>query len=318
MGGTNQLSRTPAGGRRIARSMPRPDTPLSRRVAAVAAAVAVACLAIALASGALEALAGLIVVPLALASFASARATAVAALATALVALVAGLAHDALGGSHVAALIAVAFAGTVAVALAADQRRRERESEFARFLGEAGALLACSLDFDETAKAAAAVPVPELADWALVELFDSTGAIERRAASHADEGAEAIAAMLVAGEPEQGRGPLSELWPELPAALMGGAGEGEAERMAAVGARAAIRVPLRTPERRLGAMTLLAIAPGRHYGEDDLRRSEELAARAAIAIENALLYRAARRGERRFSRRAESPSSGRPQGRATD
>jgi GAF domain-containing protein len=272
--------------------------------------VAIACLAIALASGALGALAGLIVLPLAVAGFAPPRSTAIAAVATAAVALAAGLAHDALGGAHVAALVAVGFAGVMAVWLAAERRRRDRESEFARFLGDAGALLGCSLDFDETAKAAAAVPVPELADWALVELFDPSGAIERRAASHPDEGAEALAAALVAGEPEQGRGPRSELWPELPAELLSGV-EG-------VGARAAIRVPLRTPERRLGAMTLIASDSRRPYGERDLLHAEELAARAAVAIENAMLYRAARRGERRFARRAEPPASGRPQPRGTN
>jgi len=280
---------------------------VSRRLVAAATAIAVVAVVVALATGALEALAALTVVPLAVASFATGRVTAAAAALTALVALAAGLAHDALGGAHVAALVAIGFAGTVAAALAALARRREEEGSFTEFLGEAGTLLACSLDFDETAKAAASVPVPQLADWVLVELYDSAGAIERRAASHADEGAEAVAAALSEAQAADGRSTLSALWPHLPDELVA-PGEGREARP-----RAAMRVPLRSADRPVGAMTLLALEPGRSFGETDLRHAEQLAARVAIAIDNALLYRAARRGERRFTRRTESPERGRPQ-----
>jgi GAF domain-containing protein len=284
----------------------RPDSPLSRRVTAAAAVVALVCLLIALAAGLSWALAGLTIVPLAAATFASVRTTAAVAAGTLALVLLAGLARDDFGGgAHIAALIATGLGGAMAVVVAADYARRVRDAAYWRFLGNATTLLTCSLDFDETAKAAASVPVPELADWSLVELFDAGGQVERRTASHADEGAEQVAHALVTSDSEAGRGPAAQLWPELPDELRAG------------GARAAIRVPLRTPERRLGVMTLIAATPGRRYGETDVTRAEELAARAAMAIENAQLYRAARRRERRFGRRAEPPASGRPEPRTS-
>jgi hypothetical protein len=274
---------------------------------------------VALVSGALAALGALTVVPLAAAWVASPRATAFVAVFALLATLLAGVSGDAFGPAHSAALVAVAATGAMAVALAAERIRRERTASFASYLGEAGALLSCSLEFDETAKSAAAVPVPELADWALVELLDAGGRVERRAASHPDDAAEEIAALL--GEAGAGGGPLAELWTELPDDLLTAAAAGDdekLERLRGVGAGAAMRIPLRTPERRVGVMTLLSAGSGRSYGETELRRAEELAARAAMAIENASLYRAARRGERRFARRAEPPASGKPDPRARD
>jgi GAF domain-containing protein len=278
---------------------------LSRRLSTAAIIVALISVVVAVVGGTNGVLAGLTVIPLAAASFASARVTALAGLAAIAVAVVAGLAHDSFDSAHVAALIALGVAAVMATVLAAEARGREREAAFATFLGEAGVLLACSLDFDETAKSAASVPVPELADWALVELTDQNGAIERRAASHPDEQSEEIAAALAASH-SQGPGPLPELWSELP------------QELRDTGAVAGMRVPLRTPERRLGVLTLLTADSGRRYGARDVERAEELAARAAIAIENAQLYRAARRGERRFARRTESPAPGLSEPRTTD
>jgi GAF domain-containing protein len=257
---------------------------------------------VAVAGDALWAAAGVMVVPLAVATYASVRLALLTAAGALAAVLLAGLAGDAFGDVHVAALLATALGGAMAVALAAEYDRRARAAEYSSFLGDATSLLACSLDFDETAKAAAAVAVPQLADWSLVELFDADGRIERRTASHPDEDAEAVARALAERDPEAARGPAPQLWAELPEDLRGAA------------AHAAIRVPLRTPERRLGVMTLLVAGPGRRYGEDDLSRAEELAARTSIAIENAQLYRAARRRERRFGRRAEPPA-GLPQPR---
>jgi signal transduction histidine kinase len=52
-------------------------------------------------------------------------------------------------------------------------------------------------------------------------------------------------------------------------------------------------VPLVARERSLGTITLYSAAPGRSYGPTDLTLAEELARRAAFAIDNARLYRLA-------------------------
>jgi transcriptional regulator with GAF, ATPase, and Fis domain len=281
------------------------------RVAGGAAAVAIAGLAVALVTGEVAALSALVVMPLAAANLASARATAlVAALALALAAL-SGLPHGVFGAPHAAALIAVALAGAMATFLASERTRRERSAAFQSFLGDASALLSCSLDFDETAKTVASVAVPELADWCLVEVTAPDGTIERRAASHPDEAAEDLAAALTEAGGDPAR-PRMELWHEITDDLLAAWAGDDAERLARLhgtGVHAAMRVPLRSLDRRLGIMTLVSSSSAREFDEDDLRRAEDLAARCAVAIENAQLYRAARRSERRFGRRVAEPGS---------
>jgi GAF domain-containing protein len=260
----------------------------------------------------------MVAIPLAAALFYAPQRTGAAAVVTMAVAVLAGLPHDAFNAPHVAALIAIMLAGGLAIAFAVERQARDRFADFASFLGDAGTLLSSSLDFDTTAKAVASVPVPELADWCLVELLAPDGSVERRAASHDDESIELLST-AIATAAERDRGPRSELWPELPDALLETWAGGEAERLAelrSAGARAAMRVPLRTPGRLAGTMTFVTTGPGTRFTELDLRRAEELAGRCSLAIDNALLYRAARSSrERRFGRRVEPPASGRPEPR---
>jgi signal transduction histidine kinase len=59
-----------------------------------------------------------------------------------------------------------------------------------------------------------------------------------------------------------------------------------------------ITVPLVAQERVLGAITFGSAGSGRHYGPSDLALAEELARRAALAVDNARLYREAREANR--------------------
>jgi signal transduction histidine kinase len=52
-------------------------------------------------------------------------------------------------------------------------------------------------------------------------------------------------------------------------------------------------VPLRARGQSLGAISLVAAQSGRRYGTDDLRTAQDLADRAALAIDNARLHREA-------------------------
>jgi signal transduction histidine kinase/CheY-like chemotaxis protein len=58
-------------------------------------------------------------------------------------------------------------------------------------------------------------------------------------------------------------------------------------------------VPLRTHGRVLGSISLGSAESGRRYGAEDLVLAEELARRAAIAVDNARLYREVREADRR-------------------
>jgi len=65
--------------------------------------------------------------------------------------------------------------------------------------------------------------------------------------------------------------------------------------MRKLGARSYMVVPMIARGRRHGAITLVSAESGRRYGETDLRLAEELARRAALAVDNAKLYEAAQR-----------------------
>ena len=53
----------------------------------------------------------------------------------------------------------------------------------------------------------------------------------------------------------------------------------------------AMIVPLTARDRTLGALTLVAAESGQRYGPEDLRVTQELARHAALAVDNAMLYR---------------------------
>ena len=61
-----------------------------------------------------------------------------------------------------------------------------------------------------------------------------------------------------------------------------------------IGVGSSMILPLRARERLLGTMTLVASPQGRRYDERDLALGEELARRAAVAIDNARRYREAK------------------------
>lgn len=65
-----------------------------------------------------------------------------------------------------------------------------------------------------------------------------------------------------------------------------------------LGLRSYMVVPMRTRERTLGAISFVAAESGRSFGADELALAEDLARRAAVAVENAQLYRQAQQAIR--------------------
>jgi serine phosphatase RsbU (regulator of sigma subunit) len=82
------------------------------------------------------------------------------------------------------------------------------------------------------------------------------------------------------------------LWSEIPdEVLEEGARDDEHLRLIReLDLKSAIVVPIVARDRALGAITLVAAESGHRYTEGDLRRAEELAARAAFPIDNAQLF----------------------------
>lgn len=229
------------------------------------------------------------------------RGTALASAGALLTALVAGLAAGDFGeAAHWAALVAVAVAGAGAMVVSAELSLRTRELERSSYLAEATALLSSSVDYDTTVRAAAALPVPRLAGWCVLDLAEPGGTVDRRAALHRDSELEELTWRLGSGyeEPlEHGPGEAlhaarTELWTEVPDSLLAALARDERHLsgLRAVGATSAIIAPLRTVDRTLGVMTLGSDRE-RQFSREDVALAQDLARRCAVAIANAELYR---------------------------
>ena len=205
----------------------------------------------------------------------------------------------------------LALARQVALALerahlaVAEQALRERLS----FLAEATALLTSSLELERTLESLTQLAVPLLADWCAISmLVEETGEIEQVVVAHQDPERKRWAqemqarsrTIMIDDEFDLTARVIRTAEPvflrEVPQELLDEAVERDpnaAEALEHISIRSAITVPLRSGERIFGALTLVTESRELQDSEFDLAR--ELAARAAIAVENARLYREAER-----------------------
>ncbi|HEX4592303.1 MAG TPA: PAS domain-containing protein, partial [Gemmataceae bacterium] len=188
---------------------------------------------------------------------------------------------------------------------------RANETRF-RFLAEGGAALAASLDYEATLRTVARLAVPQLADFAMVHLADGAGA-KLVTAVHADPVQEAVLGGAARAY-RPGDNPRSVIMQVLRTGapvlvpdvtddyLKAVAPDASTEaRFRNLGIRSWIVVPLRARDRTLGVVSLYTSAAisGRRLEAADLALAEELAARAALALDNARLYQEAREADRR-------------------
>lgn len=175
----------------------------------------------------------------------------------------------------------------------------ERAERRAAFLAEASRVLASSFDTCTTLAQLARLAVPELADLCIVDVLEDDDTYRQVGAAHVDAQKEGmirsvaptdrtrhhpLGAMFAGGEPVL----LSEVSDVLLQALAGGAGM--RELVGVIGPRSAMVVPLRAGDRPIGGLTLVSAESGRRFGAEDLALAQELARRAALAVENAQLY----------------------------
>src|SRR4051812_5864510 len=181
----------------------------------------------------------------------------------------------------------------------------EARQERLAFLADASNVLAGSLDYQETFRNLADLVVPRVADFCLVLAVDEGGQMRRVAVAHRNP----------AEDPAMQR--LADEFPPSAAAEKGGAhvlktgksqlvcdvhnGElrevfaekSDRDWIRSLAAKSFIAVPLRTHDRVLGAIVMINTRPGRICGPEELSLAEELAHRAALALENAGLYKSA-------------------------
>jgi PAS domain S-box-containing protein len=172
-----------------------------------------------------------------------------------------------------------------------------------RFLAESSAILGSSLDSDELMRQVAALTVPDIADWCVVDLRVANGGIDRVGVAHADPTMLTRLRELTSryppdpnarlGAPKVLRTGAAELYAEIPDALLREASVDEAHHdlLRELRVRSAMIVPMIARGRTVGALSFATGPSGRRFDERDLQLVEELARRCATAIDNARLYR---------------------------
>jgi signal transduction histidine kinase len=179
------------------------------------------------------------------------------------------------------------------------------------FLAAAGSTLAASLDFQTTLERITGLLVPRLADWCIIDLIEEGGAIRQMAVAHADPAMVQLAWELDRRYPDNPQAEVgvpcvirtgqSKLFPTISDALLEAVARDRVhlEAVRQLGLKSGIIVPLPARGRILGALSLGTAESGRRYGPDDLALAEELARRAALALDNARLYREVQEADRR-------------------
>jgi serine phosphatase RsbU (regulator of sigma subunit) len=169
-------------------------------------------------------------------------------------------------------------------------------------LAESGRILASSLDYQQTLHNVAQIAVPALADWCAVDLVYEDLTREHVVVAHRDEERRKLAHRLRSFEPDKldpevGAGRVfrtgtSELFPEITdQQLVGGAkSEEHLTLLRELQMRSVVIVPMRVPARTIGVMTLVTAESRRRLTPEDVELAEQLARRAAVAVENARLH----------------------------
>jgi PAS domain S-box-containing protein len=188
-----------------------------------------------------------------------------------------------------------------------DVTEQHREHDRLQFMEEASAILASSLDYDDTLDRVAHIAVPRLADWAALELLDEHGRIQQVGLAHSDPERIAWARELTKRRPPDPNAPTgsakvirtgeAEFHPSFDRAeLLASTDDDEVrEILRVLHLSSALTVPMRARGRTIGALTLVYGESERHYNDADLHFAQDLADRAAMAVDNARLYRDAER-----------------------
>jgi PAS domain S-box-containing protein len=184
---------------------------------------------------------------------------------------------------------------------------RKRAEELQRFLIEASRVLASTLDGDQALSELTRTVVPTLADWCVVDVIDESNPdqLHRVAVAHADRTkAERVRQMstrnpisldAASGPGHVARTGEAELVPLVaPEMLEQDGGDGDQGRaMDGIVPVSYVSVPIEARDRMLGVLTLVSAESRRRYGEQELALAQEVARRAAMAVDNARLYETA-------------------------
>lgn len=200
------------------------------------------------------------------------------------------------------------------VGLSEDITIRQRREESHRFLSEATRVLFASLRYEETLQTVARLAADRVANWCIIFMVED-GQIRRLALAARDPALERRARELEGRYPVTPHHPVHQVLetgatqvlpelPSLPPDALHREGGDPLEFLRLFGIKSVILVAMIARNRTLGAIAFGSSEPERRYGPVDVALAEELAARAAVAIDNARLFRAAEEARGEAERRA--------------
>jgi PAS domain S-box-containing protein len=179
-----------------------------------------------------------------------------------------------------------------------------------RFLADVSEALDASLEMDRTLTAVADLCVRDLADWCSIDMADADQQPRNVAVAHVDPAKVALAHAMRERYPPDPRATTGAAEvirtgePQVYAhvsdeQLVAGAQDAEhLELLRSLDLTSALVVPLRARGHVLGAITLVRSGQRPGYTPDDVAFVGQVAARAALAVDNARLYGEARAQER--------------------
>ena len=216
-------------------------------------------------------------------------------------------------------LLALSVAVPVTVILVARLKEkvdRAREMQLSRdqververrlgFFAEASTMLASSLDYTVTMRDLSRIMVPTLADWCAIHVASEQGTLQFISGAHRDPAKDLLVRALCeygSARPPFGTASRPDMGDVTEEVLRAHAQDGEQLKLfRALTPTSFIRVPMLARGRDMGTITLaVGSVSGRRYDADDLVFADELASRAALAVDNARLYQAAREANERY------------------
>ncbi|MDX1673701.1 MAG: PAS domain-containing sensor histidine kinase [Longimicrobiales bacterium] len=194
--------------------------------------------------------------------------------------------------------------GRVFTVVLRDVTEQKKAEHTQRFLADASSVLARSLDYEATMAGLARIALPHLADWCVIDVAAESG-VTRIQATHSDPELDPVVRELQRYPPEASRPHPTltvletgkpELIERVTDEFLRGiaADDRHLELLRRLGVGSLLVVPLVARDRTLGAFALVSSDPARPFGSDDILLAEELGRRAALAVDNARLYEAAR------------------------
>ncbi|MEH1826188.1 MAG: PAS domain S-box protein [Nostoc sp.] len=188
-----------------------------------------------------------------------------------------------------------------ALGIIEDISERKRVEATQNFLVEASTLLAASLDYEIALKNVANLAVPTLADWCIVDVFQEDWSSRQIAIAIADPTKLNILDEIRLRYRPQTRAKqlvqqlklgISVFFPKLSNSHLVQMSEDDEhlQLLRSLGMRSLMVIPVRSRGQLFGSISFFTAESGRYYQQTDLALAEDIARRAATAIDNARLY----------------------------